>query len=150
MKKLFKSVLVFALLATVCVALAGCGDKDKDSNKKKDGATSGSVIGSRYFESGNYNETIEAVLDEDGNVSKFIITMIPDDPEKVEAMKSLVQSLADEAEGSTLEVKDNKIIVEMSAEAFLSEEGLSYDNNKISKDQVKELFESNSFTVEEK
>ena len=31
MKKLLKNVLVFSLLAAICVALAGCGDKDDSS-----------------------------------------------------------------------------------------------------------------------
>ncbi|MBR2704467.1 MAG: hypothetical protein IKE91_03260 [Clostridia bacterium] len=145
MKKLLKSMLVFSLLAAVCVAFAGCGKKD---DKKKD--ENGSIVGSKYFESGSYNETIEAVLDGDGNASKFIITIIPDDAEKVETMKSLVQTIADESESSNLNVEDNKIILEMSAEDFLSEEGLTFEDGKISKDQVKELFESNGFTVEEK
>ena len=145
MKKLLKSVLVFSILATVCVAFAGCGKKD---DKKKDGNSS--IVGSKYFESGSYNETIEAVLDGDGNASKFIITIIPDDAEKVESMKSLVQTIADSSEGTSLNVEDNKIILEMKAEDFLSEEGLSYKDGKVSKDQVKELFESNGFTVEEK
>ena len=145
MKKLFKNVLVFSLLAAICVALAGCGDKDEKSSKKNNES---SISGSKYFESGEYNETITANLDEDGNATKFIITMEFSDNEKADAMKGLVEQGLD-TEVATIKAEENKVIIEMSADEFLKEEGLSYDYDKISKDQVKELFEKNGFKVEE-
>lgn len=146
MKKLLKNVLVFSLLAAICVALAGCGDKDDKSSNKKDSESS--ISGSKYFENGEYTETITADLDKDGNATKFTITMEFSDNEKADAMKGLAeQGLGTET--ATVKVEDNKVIIEMSAEEFLKEEGLSYDYDKISKDQVKELFEKNDFKVEE-
>lgn len=148
MKKLLKNVLVFSLLAAVCVALAGCGDNEESSSKSKKKNETESIVGSRYFESGNYKETIEAVLDEDGYATKFVITMIPDDAEKLEDFKTLAEGIVDE-DNATIEVKDDCVVIEMSAEEFYNEEGLTYEDNKASKDEIKELFENNSFTVEE-
>lgn len=148
MKKLLKKVLVFSLLAAMCVALAGCGDKDEGSSKKDDENKTKSIVGSRYFESGNYKETIEAVLDDEGYATKFIITMIPDDTEKIEDFKTLAENIVDEGDVN-IEVKDDRVVIEMSAEEFYSEEGLTFDDNKASEDDIKELFEKNSFTIEE-
>lgn len=148
MKKLLKKVLVFSLLAAMCVALAGCGDKDEGSSKKDDENKTKSIVGSRYFESGNYKETIEAVLDDEGYATKFIITMIPDDAEKIEDFKTLAENIVDEGDVN-IEVKDDRVVIEMSAEEFYSEEGLTFDDNKASEDDIKELFEKNSFTIEE-
>ena len=149
MKKLLKKVLVFSLLAAMCVALAGCGDKDEGSSKKKDDENkTKSIVGSRYFESGNYKETIEAVLDDEGYATKFIISMIPDDAEKIEDFKTLAENIVDGG-NVTIDVKDDRVVIEMSAEEFFSEEGLTFDDNKASEDDIKELFEKNSFTIEE-
>lgn len=148
MKKLLKKVLVFSLLAAMCVALAGCGDKDEGSSKKDDENKTKSIVGSRYFESGNYKETIEAVLDDEGYATKFIISMIPDDAEKIEDFKTLAENIVDGG-NVTIDVKDDRVVIEMSAEEFYNEEGLTYGDNKASKDDIKELFEKNSFTVEE-
>lgn len=149
MKKLLKKVLVFSLLAAMCVALAGCGDKDEGSSKKKDDENkTKSIVGSRYFESGNYKETIEAVLDDEGYATKFIISMIPDDAEKIEDFKTLAENIVDGG-NVTIDVKDDRVVIEMSAEEFFNEEGLTFDDNKASEDDIKELFEKNSFTIEE-
>ena len=148
MKKLLKKVLVFSLLAAMCVALAGCGDKDEGSSKKDDENKTKSIVGSRYFESGNYKETIEAVLDDEGYATKFIISMIPDDAEKIEDFKTLAENIVDGG-NVTIDVKDDRVVIEMSAEEFYNEEGLTYGDNKASEDDIKELFEKNSFTVEE-
>lgn len=148
MKKLLKKVLVFSLLAAMCVALAGCGDKDEGSSKKDDENKTKSIVGSRYFESGNYKETIEAVLDDEGYATKFIITMIPDDAEKIEDFKTLAENIVDGG-NVTIDVKDDRVVIEMSAEEFFNEEGLTFDDNKASEDDIKELFEKNSFTIEE-
>ena len=149
MKKLLKKVLVFSLLAAMCVALAGCGDKDEGSSKKKDDENkTKSIVGSRYFESGNYKETIEAVLDDEGYATKFIISMIPDDAEKIEDFKTLAENIVDGG-NVTIDVKDDRVVIEMSAEEFFSEEGVTFDDNKASEDDIKELFEKNSFTIEE-
>ena len=149
MKKLLKKVLVFSLLAAMCVALAGCGDKAEGSSKKKDDENkTKSIVGSRYFESGNYKETIEAVLDDAGYATKFIISMIPDDAEKIEDFKTLAENIVDEGDVN-IEVKDDRVVIEMSAEEFFNEEGLTFDDNKASEDDIKELFEKNSFTIEE-
>ena len=149
MKKLLKKVLVFSLLAAMCVALAGCGDKDEGSSKKKDDENkTKSIVGSRYFESGNYKETIENVLDDEGYATKFIISMIPDDAEKIEDFKTLAENIVDGG-NVTIDVKDDRVVIEMSAEEFFSEEGLTFDDNKASEDDIKELFEKNSFTIEE-
>lgn len=150
MKKLLKKVLVFSLLAAVCVALAGCGDKDDSDKKNNDNENATkSIIGSRYFESGNYNETIEAVIDNEGYATKFIITMIPDDAEKIEDFKTLAESIVDEDSSASVEVKDDRIVIEMSAEEFYKEEGITYDDNKASEEEIKELFKNNNFTIEE-
>lgn len=148
MKKLLKKVLVFSLLAAMCVALAGCGDKDEGSSKKDDENKTKSIVGSRYFESGNYKETIEAVLDDEGYATKFIISMIPDDAEKIEDFKTLAENIVDGG-NVTIDVKDDRVVIEMSAEEFFNEEGLTFDDNKASEDDIKELFEKNSFTIEE-
>lgn len=148
MKKLLKKVLVFSLLAAMCVALAGCGDKDEGSSKKDDENKTKSIVGSRYFESGNYKETIEAVLDDEGYATKFIISMIPDDAEKIEDFKTLAENIVDDG-NVTIDVKDDRVVIEMSAEEFFNEEGLTFDDNKASEDDIKELFEKNSFTIEE-
>ncbi len=147
MKKIFKNLLVFAVLTSVCVALAGCGDKDGKKSDKNEGNGS-SISGTRYFESGNYKETIKAELDADGYASEFVITMELDDADKVEDMKSLLEQGMDLADAE-VKIEDGKIIITMSAEVFLSEEGLTYENNKVSKEQIKELFEENEFTIEE-
>ena len=149
MKKLLKKVLVFSLLAAMCVALAGCGDKNEGSSKKNDDENkTKSIVGSRYFESGNYKETIEAVLDDEGYATKFIISMIPDDAEKIEDFKTLAENIVDGG-NVTIDVKDDRVVIEMSAEEFFNEEGLTFDDNKASEDDIKELFEKNSFTIEE-
>ena len=148
MKKLLKKVLVFSLLAAMCVASAGCGDKDEGSSKKDDENKTKSIVGSRYFESGNYKETIEAVLDDEGYATKFIISMIPDDAEKIEDFKTLAENIVDGG-NVTIDVKDDRVVIEMSAEEFFNEEGLTFDDNKASEDDIKELFEKNSFTIEE-
>lgn len=148
MKKLLKKVLVFSLLAAMCVALAGCGSKGEGSSKKDDENKTKSIVGSRYFESGNYKETIEAIFDDEGYATKFIISMIPDDAEKIEDFKTLAENIVNGG-NVTIDVKDDRVVIEMSAEEFYNEEGLTYGDNKASEDDIKELFEKNSFTVEE-
>ena len=48
-----------------------------------------------------------------------------------------------------IEIDGSKVTIEMTAEQFFSEEGLELNDEKASKDGIKELFKENDFTIEE-
>ena len=84
----------------------------------------------------------------DGKASKFIIIMEFAEETNATAIKGSLENRSD-MKDAKIEIDGSKVTIEMTAEQFFSEEGLELNDEKASKDGIKELFKENDFTVEE-
>lgn len=140
MKKVLKGLFVAMMLMTVCISFAGCGDKGKKSNGDR-------IVASKKFEAGNYSEKMEVYF-ENGKASKFIIVFEFEKEDNAKAIKERLEE-RDSMKNSKIEIDGSKVTVEISAEDFFKEEGLEYNDEKASKDGIKQIFNDNGFTIDE-
>ncbi len=144
MKKVLKGIIIAMILTAVCVSFAGCNGKGNDSKKS---GNDDKIVASKHFDAGNYDEKMEVYF-KDGKASKFIIIMEFAEETNATAIKGSLENRSD-MKDAKIEIDGSKVTIEMTAEQFFSEEGLELDDEKASKDGIKELFKENDFTIEE-
>jgi len=143
MKKIVKNVILMMLLATVCVAFAGCGNK-KNSNSGNDGK----MVVSKQSDSDNYNQKIEILFDGEGKANKFVMTIECYDVDVANSMVDLLK-MSDKLSNSDIVIDGTKVKVELSPKDFFDEEGLEYSDERLGRDSIKKMFEANGYMIVE-
>lgn len=141
-KVLLKSAVVMMLLATVCVTFAGCGNK-----KNNESGDNRKLVVTKHSDMGNYDQKIEVQF-ENGKASKFIMTVECYDAGVANSMKDLLK-MSDKLTDSNVIVEGTKVKVELSPKDYFEEEGLEYNDERLARDNIKKIFESNGYTVTE-
>ena len=85
---------------------------------------------------------------ENGKASKFIIVFEFEKEDNAKAIKERLEE-RDSMKNSKIEIDGSKVTVEISAEDFFKEEGLEFNDEKASKDGIKQIFNDNGFTIDE-
>ncbi len=135
MKKSLKILLIVAFMATLLLALTGCGNK--------------LVATKETTENGmTFKEKVEVSFKKD-KIDKVKMTYTFDDEETAETMKAILtmgMSMAgDELEGLEVEQKGKKVIMKLDAKAFAEMEGASEVD--VDKDTLKEQLEEEGYKV---
>ena len=133
MKKTLKSLLLVSFMLVILLALTGCGDK---------------LVATRETEEMGIKmeEEIEVSFKDD-KVNKVKMTYTFDSKEQAEAMKSLLSlgmSMNEETANFDIKQRGKKIIMEADAKAYAEMAG---DDVDISKDELREQFEDQGYTV---
>ncbi len=133
MKKTLKSLLLVSFMLVILLALTGCGDK---------------LVATRETEEMGVKmeEEIEVSFKDD-KVNKVKMTYTFDSKEQAEAMKSLLSlgmSMNEETANFDIKQSGKKIIMEADAKAYAEMAG---DDVDISKDELREQFEDQGYTV---
>ncbi len=133
MKKTLKALLLVAFMLVTLLALTGCGDK---------------LVATRETEEMGVKmeEEIEVSFKDD-KVNKVKMTYTFDSKEQAEAMKSLLSlgmSMNEETANFDIKQSGKKIIMEADAKAYAEMAG---DDVDISKDELREQFEDQGYTV---
>lgn len=133
MKKTLKALLLVAFMLVTLLALTGCGDK---------------LVATRETEEMGVKmeEEIEVSFKDD-KVNKVKMTYTFDSKEQAEAMKSLLSlgmSMNEETANFDIKQSGKKIIMEADAKAYAEMVG---DDVDISKDELREQFEDQGYTV---
>lgn len=135
MKKSLKILLIVACMASLLLALTGCGNK--------------LVATKETTENGmTFEEKIEVSFKKD-EIDKVKMTYTFDDEDTAKTMKSYMDLMfafaGDELDGFEVEQKGKKIIMELDAKAFATMEG--EDDLKVSKEELKEELEEQGYKV---
>ena len=133
MKKTLKALLLVSFMLVILLALTGCGDK---------------LVATRETEEMGVKmeEEIEVSFKDD-KVNKVKMTYTFDSKEQAEAMKSLLSlgmSMNEETANFDIKQSGKKIIMEADAKAYAEMAG---DDVDISKDELREQFEDQGYTV---
>ena len=133
MKKTLKALLLVAFMLVTLLALTGCVDK---------------LVATRETEEMGVKmeEEIEVSFKDD-KVNKVKMTYTFDSKEQAEAMKSLLSlgmSMNEETANFDIKQSGKKIIMEADAKAYAEMAG---DDVDISKDELREQFEDQGYTV---
>lgn len=133
MKKTLKALLLVAFMLVTLLALTGCGDK---------------LVATRETEEMGVKmeEEIEVSFKDD-KVNKVKMTYTFDSKEQAEAMESLLSlgmSMNEETANFDIKQSGKKIIMEADAKAYAEMAG---DDVDISKDELREQFEDQGYTV---
>lgn len=128
MKKTAKSILLVAIMAILLLALTGCGGDKLVATKSSD----------------EYDEKIEISFKDD-KIEEIVWTMEFSEEEDAESFVEIFEELGDESEGMDVKQKGKKVVLTVDAETFAELEG--YDNESVSKDEIKESLEEDGYEV---
>lgn len=128
MKKTAKSILLVAIMAILLLALTGCGGDKLVATKSSD----------------EYDEKLEISFKDD-KIEEIVWTMEFSEEEDAESFVKIFNELGDEMEGMEVEQKGKKVVLTVDAETFAELEG--YDNESISKDEIKKSLEEDGYEV---
>ena len=130
MKKTAKSILLVAIMAILLLALTGCGGDKLVATKSSD----------------EYDEKLEISFKDD-KIEEIVWTMEFSEEEDAESFVKIFNELGDEMEGMEVEQKGKKVVLTVDAETFAELEG--YDNESISKDEIKKSLEEDGYEVKQ-
>ena len=128
MKKTAKSILLVAIMAILLLALTGCGGDKLVATKSSD----------------EYDEKLEISFKDD-KIEEIVWTMEFSEEEDAESFVKIFNELGDEMEGMEVEQNGKKVVLTVDAETFAELEG--YDNESISKDEIKKSLEEDGYEV---
>ena len=130
MKKIAKSLLLVLIMATMLLALTGCGGNKLVATKSSD----------------EYEEKIEISFKDD-KIKEVVMTMEFDEESKAEEFVALFKLLGEEAEGIEVEQKNKKVVITLDAETFAEMEGIDADDKSMSKEEIKKSLEEDGYKV---
>ena len=136
MKKTIKSLLLLSIMAIILLALTGCGGNKLVATKSSDGDD--------IF--GKYEEKIEISFKDD-KANEIVWTMEFEEEENAETLAEFFDEYQDEMEGLEVKQKGKKVILTMDSKAFAEQEGLSEDDNSLSREEIKKSLEEDGYEV---